>query len=809
MPGPDDVIYQASVDDKTGSFFDRFDKRVTDTSTKASAAFDKMGGGLGKFGAIAGVIGGVVGGVVGTLASTAIQAAARFGDQVLGLIQESAQLRARADELATTLKLVGSNAGYSADELKTVEDGLRNTGISIIESRQAMAQWIQSNLDLGKASEVARTAQDAAVIAGVNSSEAFQRITHAIITMQPELLRSLGLIVDSRDAYEKYAKSIGKTAGALSANERQQAFMNAVLEKGKTVAGAYEAAMGEVGKQQRSLVRLQEDLKIAFGGLFQGVMRVQVERTTELIKKLAEWLENNQDAIEELGDKAGMVFGLILDLLEKIGSVVIKLPGSLKQVAADLLVIMGIMDQKDAEERVSKAGQAAKQLAAILIGVFTTAGQLIGHLLSAIGEDIEALWAFLKREITFQEMIDRTNAAEAELKDWGSNLQGVFSENVRKAGEFTGAIETADKATDDLGNTAKQTANDVGVLSDAFGKANESLAEFYYQMQQDVLEQQIQEQRAEIEAALREAWRLEDLARRRNEQINQILQNANDAQEQALRQSAQNKLDIERNYRRQLRDIQDRFEYDASELARARDAIGLLRLMRQKKREMAEAKKARDDAVKDNQINYKRQLAEIDRQRQEQLQRLEDQFAREEEEFQRNKDREKQIQDLHDRWEDEDRKRQYAKRLADLLKNLKGMEGITDTELDALYTYWETYFGDLLTLAQQKQAEITAIIQQSATDATNAFNNMNNSGYAPGTHIYPGQTPTGQDAQVSQLLANPSWITPRPTKASMSPTTQRSSDSRQLEVIVRGEAMDPYIQRQLALALMEIERNRS
>jgi len=311
-----------------------------------------------------------------------------------------------------------------------------------------------------------------------------------------------------------------------------------------------------------------------------------------------------------------------------------------------------------------------------------------------------------------------------------------------------------------------------------------------------------------IESALQESYRLEDLAKKHADAVAQIMEGADESRKEAMKQHSEAKLEIEKNYQRRLRDIQSDFEYSAEELSRARDAIGLMRLMRQKDRELKEAATARDDAKTDSNEAYQKQLQTLDQQRQKALEDLAKQEAKEEESYQQSLKRQEELQKLHDQWEKEDRDRKNAQRLADLLENFTNMEGSTEEGLASLYALWEGYFGDLLTLAQTKQAELEQYtnIGTGTYTSTGTTNPAGKGQYQ--SNMYPNMpTVIGQSGQVSQLLASPAMLSPQMTLPRIQPESA-SSGRQALDVTVKGEAMDPYIQRQLALALMEIERNR-
>lgn len=207
------------------------------------------------------------------------------------------ELASRYDELGIVMETVGRNAGYARPYLDELEQSLKDTGISALESRSNIAKLVAANIDLDKATQLARLAQDAAVIGGLNSSEAFARLTSGIQSAQVETLRTMGLNANFQKSYEDFAKEIGKTVGELTEFEKTQARTNAVLALAPTVAGAYEASMDNAGKQLRSASRYAEDLATNLGAAFQpayekavfayaGALKLAQQHTTEILRTI-------------------------------------------------------------------------------------------------------------------------------------------------------------------------------------------------------------------------------------------------------------------------------------------------------------------------------------------------------------------------------------------------------------------------------------------------------------------------------------------------------------------------------------------
>lgn len=228
-------------------------------------------------------------GAAGGLASAMRPLVGIFATLKVGqLVKETTMLASRYGELGIVMEVVGRNAGYSRAELDSLEEGLKRTGISAIESRNNIARMISANIDLAKATELARLAQDAAVIGGLNSSDAFQRLVRGIQTAEIETLRNIGLNVSFERSYEELAQQLGKTASELTELEKVQARTNGVLQAAPNIAGAYEASLDNAGKALRSSTRYLEDFQVKLGEATQPAFAKGVEAYSNSLKFLSQ-----------------------------------------------------------------------------------------------------------------------------------------------------------------------------------------------------------------------------------------------------------------------------------------------------------------------------------------------------------------------------------------------------------------------------------------------------------------------------------------------------------------------------------------
>ena len=182
------------------------------------------------------------------------------------------------------MTVVGNTAGYTSGQMSAFQKGLEANGIAMVESRQGLIQMASAHMDLSKAQELSRIAQNAAVIGQMNSSQAFQQMITGIQRGEVEILKTMGLNVDFARSQDLLAAKLNKSVNDLTQTEKVQANLNAVMEKGKDISGAYEAAMDTAGKQLSSMQRYIDNLKVTAGSVFNDILIVAVQAFTGGLK---------------------------------------------------------------------------------------------------------------------------------------------------------------------------------------------------------------------------------------------------------------------------------------------------------------------------------------------------------------------------------------------------------------------------------------------------------------------------------------------------------------------------------------------
>ena len=178
---------------------------------------------------------------VGQAAGLAIGAigAATAAVVALGSLRESIEGAAHVGD-------VGASADVMLGKLQAGTLGtISNFDLMKLANKALGAGLVKSADDMGTLAEGAQLLADRT---GGSAKEAFETLTSTIATGRTAGLKQLGLFVDTKVATEEYAKSLGKSVGALSDAERAQALSTGtlkVLREQLDVSGKAQADFGD------------------------------------------------------------------------------------------------------------------------------------------------------------------------------------------------------------------------------------------------------------------------------------------------------------------------------------------------------------------------------------------------------------------------------------------------------------------------------------------------------------------------------------------------------------------------------------
>jgi SLT domain-containing protein len=258
-----------------------------------------------------------VGGIMKDVGKAAVAGLGVATAAAAGFGVASFRAAARVGEMDATLRALAKANGLSYPAMQKNVAAIKAQGIETGVAQNLVAQFARNQLDLAKSTDLATVAQDAAVISGQNSSETLDQLTHGIMTQNSLVLRNAGVNVQAGKAMDDFARSMGKTRAQLTEAERSQAVLNAVIQSGSGIAGAYAAAMEEPGKVLRSFPRLYMNIKESVGkGLVEAFGPV-ILQTYKLVQAFAASIDK--------GGKLEPVFTAIRDVAVRMAGPLLRL----------------------------------------------------------------------------------------------------------------------------------------------------------------------------------------------------------------------------------------------------------------------------------------------------------------------------------------------------------------------------------------------------------------------------------------------------------------------------------------------------
>lgn len=284
----------------------------------------------------------------------------------------------------------------------------------------------------------------------------------------------------------------------------------------------------------------------------------------------------------------------------------------------------------ETEDSASRLGKAQAAIAAFFIAlgavvVATTKNTIEGlkAMGSAATNTVEAIKQFRNPLDAVQGDIERFNKAVSDNQaiSFEQAYQDAFEQVLEG---WKQQRDAAKQASDDVSNLPFKIGGETEItvdteevqkaldkLSDLERDAARDRIDILRKADQKMVDAEVEAQEKRIDQARKFLQELEDIERKNAQAITDSATDLRRDEEDAQRDYSRKRLDIEKDqakkaieieedYQQEIRDIQDRFNIDADEAARNRDAVTFLRLQRQRDRELEEARQTRDEKLADN-----------------------------------------------------------------------------------------------------------------------------------------------------------------------------------------------------------------
>ena len=328
-------------------------------------------------------------------AAASIYGAFRSVQQVI----ESARVGSVLDKQVKSFDNLSIAAGTSS---KKILDALKESSRGLVSETDLMAaagKAMLMSIPAKEITELMKIAEATSRMTGQSITKAFEDITLGVARQSRMILDNLGIIVSVDDANNEYAKTLGKTSGALTDAERRQAFMNAVLKSGADMIeriGNQGGSLDGVNK----LIAAQSDLWAEVNKTVATFLDEELAGYAKVLKWIADTLK---------GMKSEKVSGTMSDMrkeiemLRSLESKGMAQPGSTMRKMAEFNSRFGGGSESEIANR-----DAYKKYKESEADKFTGAERVSDN---TISYDVEARWKAYEEEIKIRE-----KAADEALK---------------------------------------------------------------------------------------------------------------------------------------------------------------------------------------------------------------------------------------------------------------------------------------------------------------------------------------------------------------------------------------------------------
>lgn len=244
----------------------------------------------------------------------------QLGEMAFELAENAAnanRTRASFDALA---KSVGQDAESMLNDMRKASHGMVADTELVLHANQAML------LNVAKTGEELAQLLDAARVLGQamgkDTASSFNDLVIGLGRLSPRILDNLGIANEGEKTFDNYAKSIGKTAKALTDAEKKQALINQVMKAAQPLLDA-EAKAGDnaANKMERFGAEL-ENSKKALGDLLLeagatdtlDIFSDSIADSIDQLERLDTWLKTLKQDFQGFGD-----LGALGDFFEEFG----------------------------------------------------------------------------------------------------------------------------------------------------------------------------------------------------------------------------------------------------------------------------------------------------------------------------------------------------------------------------------------------------------------------------------------------------------------------------------------------------------
>jgi len=278
-----------------------------------------------------------VGVLAASLAEKAFSAITRT---TVGFIKSSIGTALAVERINATLPVLARNTGKTEEEIRSIIFAIRDENKSIREATEVTRGIILAGLDQVDALKLITIARDVGATVGRTSADVNRLILESFQTLNPGILKQVGLNISLRETFRNLADQLGINQSELTTLQRQQGLLNAIFTEGAKFAGAYDAAMGTVQKVSGSVSDAFEDVKFVMGALLTEGFLPIVNQALVAVRAFRAWAFTSENELnprlqalaERIGKTLVQAFNFVVAITRTVITTFRELFDNLKEI---------------------------------------------------------------------------------------------------------------------------------------------------------------------------------------------------------------------------------------------------------------------------------------------------------------------------------------------------------------------------------------------------------------------------------------------------------------------------------------------
>lgn len=260
--------------------------------------------------------------VKANIATVGLVQAFNLVKQGVGVFNDILRAGARLEMSNATIENLGRNLGYTTDQLENYRDVLEEANVFGSSQNSVIQSFMQTGLlPMIEATKFLNgeqglygfslTVKDLAAAMQISSSQGFEIVTNALVKLNDESLRQLGIETNLILKYKEKADALGKDAMELTELEKRQVILNTIIQEGSKFVGTYAATYDTAGKNLISMQDVTKNLAEELGQQLQPAYQVATNTLLTFLKGVRDFIKENPNFVQNLVLGAGAVAGIV------------------------------------------------------------------------------------------------------------------------------------------------------------------------------------------------------------------------------------------------------------------------------------------------------------------------------------------------------------------------------------------------------------------------------------------------------------------------------------------------------------------